>query len=101
VGKVILPCFVCGSEMEPAGGGDGGVQPSDGTMWSSSGNYGSAVWDDFPQLGDQRHLLILVCDGCLRDAGARGRVVLSTARRSVDWAHEPWTADDPEPAPTP
>lgn len=61
LGKVIKPrtpmeCLVCGVGLESAGTQ---VQPSRGTLWESSGNYGSAVLDR------NGAVLAFVCDNCL------------------------------------
>lgn len=97
MGKVIAPCFKCGREFEPAGA-DGGVQPYGGTMFTSHGNYGSTVWDDLtPFGGPDRHLLVLLCDHCVREAADAGRVVLSTARtQPTTWEHAPWRPEPDE-----
>ena len=43
-------------------------QPNDGTMWSSTGNYGSSIFDlcdDFDPSMRDKCLLLVICDDCL------------------------------------
>lgn len=90
-----LPCIVCGKALESAvrsvGSRTDPNQPSEGTVFSSHGNYGSTVWD--PMTGVDM-LEINVCDPCLVEHAGR---VLHVKR--VTQAHDtvlPW---DPERTP--
>lgn len=59
-----LPCFKCKVELEPVNGdGVDPHQPYAGTLFSTSGHYGS-TFVDF--LSNSSYIEILVCDECLR-----------------------------------
>lgn len=64
-----LPCAVCGERLENYMAGEG-VQPSGGTEFITHGHYGSATFDPM----DGTFLSIVICDECLRFAGASNRV---------------------------
>jgi hypothetical protein len=72
---VTLPCIVCGAELEPVGSPfpEYGNQPYGGTVFESSGQYGSTVWD--PCLTSDDKLEITVCDQCMRMAAAAGVIL--------------------------
>lgn len=63
----IVPCFVCGSTLERVFEDE--LQPSDGVMCQTHGNYGSRIFDPFQGPG----LVFLVCDGCLVEREDRVR----------------------------
>lgn len=55
-------CFKCEKSLAEALEGTS-LQPDDGTMWSSTGNYGSRIFDPC----DEADVLLLhVCDDCLK-----------------------------------
>lgn len=57
-----LPCFKCGKELKPVCPDDSDRnQPYDGVTFSTSGQYGSTVFDEI----DGSKLAINVCDDCL------------------------------------
>lgn len=64
-----LPCLVCGAQLQRVID-NSEVQPSDGVMLSTYGNYGSTVFD--PMNGNC--LYFNLCDDCLVKAGDQGRV---------------------------
>lgn len=80
------PCLVCGVELKPAFD-DGGRQPSGATTFTTSGHYGSGLFDD---MGGAL-LEINVCDGCLRDRADRAHLLRVKQWEQVD--AYPW---DPE-----
>lgn len=49
-------------------------QPSNGTAFHTSGNYGSTIFDSF----DGARLDIAICDDCLRPRMDRTRVIETT-----------------------
>lgn len=68
-------CFVCGRPMAPVDLGEAAdpndipfLAPINGTMWESTGNYGSGIFDSFGMETDMLH--IVICDPCLK-AGAK------------------------------
>jgi hypothetical protein len=88
-------CFCCGAGMEPSMGIDKGDSPREaplsppngGTIWESSGNYGSTVWD--PTGPNDDALNIMVCDGCLKERSARVRFVRRNRKVEV-LVQRPW-----------
>jgi hypothetical protein len=67
-----FPCLICGGrllrDME-----EYEAQPQDGVMCSTSGNYGSTVFD--PMNGES--ILFNICDKCLVRAGEQGRLMIT------------------------
>lgn len=70
----VLPCIRCGKKLESA------VPPYDkdnpkrfqhqpyaGLSFSTSGHYGSTLFDPFDDLGNHQRLVIAVCDQCVFD----------------------------------
>lgn len=57
-----MKCFKCENELKPSVEGNP-HQPHRGTMWTSTGNYGSYIFDPitYPE-----YLLLVVCDSCLK-----------------------------------
>lgn len=79
-----LPCLICGKELEPAYTSRdpeidfyGNKQPYGAVVCSTSGNYGSMVWDSLR--GDER-LEFNICDECIKYC-APGRVLEVHYRR--------------------
>jgi hypothetical protein len=68
-----FPCIVCGTrllrDMD-----EYEAQPREGVMCSTSGNYGSTVFDPVMS-GDVAHFN--VCDLCFEEAGEKGRVYVT------------------------
>jgi hypothetical protein len=62
-----MQCILCGKELEPVmetlEDGEVCLQPYDGTIWESSGNYGSRVFDS---IQGEESLVIHICDDCLK-----------------------------------
>ena len=64
-------CFKCGKTMVPSLDIDPMTAvneiplkpPLDGTIWESTGNFGSTVWDPINE--DDVRLNIIICDNCL------------------------------------
>ena len=67
-----LPCIICGKVLY-RDHEDYELQPRDGIMCSTTGNYGSRVVDYMN--GEQIHFNI--CDGCITKAGREGSVAVS------------------------
>lgn len=79
----LVPCFVCGKEMERVES-DHPMQSLHGVVCESHGNYGSSVLD-----GD--HVEFLVCDDCFQERRDKVRlVVVHTPRPTVDYSE--WRA---------
>ena len=75
--QLALPCLKCGRELVNAFPNEVENQPVDGVAATTSGNYGSTVFDSFTG-----HILEFnICDPCLVEAGEQGRVL--TTRRVV------------------
>jgi hypothetical protein len=70
---------ICGRLLREALPDHSENQPNDGVCAIINGNYGSTVFDPF----DGTHLEICVCDPCLREAGAKGRVLVGRRSRRV------------------
>lgn len=81
-----FPCIICGTKLQACF--DYVAQPDDGVMCSTSGNYGSTVYDPF----DGRFLAFNICDECLVIAGQQGRLMESRRSRPV-WALTPMRID--------
>ena len=64
-----LPCLVCGKTLVQEM--PGYPAPGDGVLCTTSGNYGSTVFDPM----DGERLRFNVCDECLTAAAEAGRVV--------------------------
>lgn len=77
-----LPCIKCGRELRNVFPGHVENQPNDGVVFTTSGNYGSRVFDSL----NGSILEITICDPCLVEAGEWGRVI--TARRAVPVVYE-------------
>lgn len=79
--KLPPPCFACGKELRPAWESPDGEFPStqawDAVIFSSPGNFGSAVFDEM----DGSRLRINICDACLVERAER--TVLSKPNHSV------------------
>lgn len=92
-----LPCLVCGERLLQAMPGT--PEPDGGVLCTTTGNYGSTVFDPF----DGERLRFNVCDRCLIAAGEAGRVVSGHPAQPVvydDGDGERWTVghialDDP------
>jgi hypothetical protein len=74
-----LPCLKCGRELRNVFPGDVENQPNDGVVLTTSGNYGSTVFDSL--VGDV--LEVNICDPCLVEAGEKGRVLTYRRARPV------------------
>ena len=51
--------------------------PSEGTLFTSRGNYGSTLWDPGPS-PDRRYLLAVICDECLSALRETGQIFIVT-----------------------
>lgn len=71
----LLPCIVCGAELEPAFKDSTAVnQPYRGTVFYTHGQYGSTVFDE---MGREK-LEITVCDRCMVKKAEEGTILHST-----------------------
>lgn len=61
----ILPCIICGTELEPAFRDLDHNQPHGGTTFTTRGHYGSTVFDPPLSMGSDRFLELNICDPCL------------------------------------
>lgn len=68
-----LPCIVCLGRIERVID-DYELQPHDAIMCSSTGNYGSTVFDPIGE--EKQQLRFNVCDNCLILAGDNGAVAI-------------------------
>ena len=68
-----FPCLICGKVL-PQCGGNYVAQPSGGVMCSTSGNYGSTVYDPVMS-GD--YIAFNICDQCFVIKGDEGRLMAS------------------------
>lgn len=74
-----IPCIVCGVELDHAAGGftypETEIivsQPNNGVAFSTSGNYGSTLFDS---IDGKERLEIVVCDECIRNNRDRTRIL--------------------------
>jgi hypothetical protein len=84
-----LPCIVCRKKLETAIRSDDVVnQPSEATVFTAKGQYGSTVFDPMdPDL----FLEVNICDECLRGASEDGDKILLTQRKTtVEWDTKRW-----------
>ena len=80
-----LPCIVCDKKLDPVWEDSIYVQPSDGMICKTSGNYGSRVLDNVGP--GERDVVFCLCDECFIKAADKGYL-----------AQYP---DPPKPAPVP
>lgn len=80
--QLALPCLKCGRELVNVFPNEVENQPADGVAATTSGNYGSTVYDSL----SGNFLEFNLCDPCLVEAGERGRVI--TARRAIPVVYE-------------
>lgn len=93
-----LPCIVCGYKPElvfPTGfaGDEVNWQPSGATTFTSTGQYGSTVFDD-----NGGYLMINVCDTCMRTK-AKARVIVHAhpqRPQRVPTDYEAWVPYEPK-----
>lgn len=83
--KESMPCIICGRRLMRVSD-EYEAQADDAVMCSTSGNYGSTVYD--PMNGEV--LLFNICDKCLVAAGNHKNARIVTHRRSI-----PVTTDVP------
>lgn len=57
-------CLICEKELVLDHG-----NPMGGTIWRCSGNYGSAIYDNFDR--PRTYLVAYLCDGCLLTARSK------------------------------
>lgn len=84
-----LPCAVCGEEMTNVFT-EAESQPHKGLMFTSSGNYGSTVFDPF----DGSYLLVIICDDCITNLAREQKVYVS--EKEVKTIFAPLKPYDPE-----
>lgn len=88
-----LPCISCGAILESALPGTPDVdivnQPYKGTVFTSTGQYGSTVFD--PITGAD-FIEITVCDSCL--VNHKDRVLRGRTAREITVTYEPWDPDE-------
>jgi hypothetical protein len=61
--------------------------PTSALIFTSSGGYGSGLFDSTRQ-----RLRIVVCDRCVRSAALRGQVEIGTPPPPGRWAYQPFDA---------
>lgn len=100
--STLVPCVICGL-LQPRVMQDTEAQPDHGLMFTTTGNYGSTVFDP----DDGTALLVIICDGCIVRASEQQRVLTYKKYRHVlcdgiivgrEWLGRPytmWTRDDP------
>jgi len=88
-----LPCFVCGTQLEPAiPGEEEDNQPAGGTTFRALGNYGSTIYD--PVGMPSTHIEINICDNCLKDKIITGgRVYLVHIDKRFSYEYLEFTLD--------
>ena len=73
--EAALTCIICGEFLQPAFAKAAGMnwlpQPSRGTWFTSHGQYGSTVFDDF----HGNYLLITICDKCMLEKAELGLIL--------------------------
>jgi hypothetical protein len=76
-----LSCVRCGKQFTSDGPADwGDSPPNGGVIFTSRGNYGSAVYDE--PMGSSNYILVIICDACL--TGNTGNVMhVQTVRKVV------------------
>ena len=68
----IVACFVCGTPLDNISSRDVN-QPNDGLEFTSHGHYGSTAFDP---VTSPEHLVINICDDCVRRAAEKGRIAV-------------------------
>lgn len=88
-----MRCLICRRELQevfkdPASVG----QPNDATAWTTTGHYGSTVYDP---VSEHQYLEAYICDGCLRE---RADLVVTVRPKPIrrEWEHRSGIHDDPE-----
>lgn len=84
-----LPCIRCGKSLKNIGSGDGAPaknQPYNGTLFSTSGQFGSTVFESF----HGETIEINVCDTCLLDAAVELRVRYYRRRTRTEFVEKDW-----------
>lgn len=85
-------CFVCDKELQLVDPGfkEDSAQCNDALMFSSSGNYGSTVYDP---IGGRTELLINICDACI--VLKKDRVLVATIERPLPIvSYAPWNPEE-------
>lgn len=83
-----IPCFKCEKPLQAAAPYDDDrllIQPYEGVMFRSSGNYGSTVWD--PQ-SSSWELHIIICDECMK--ANKHNIVHSQLQQIARYSYERW-----------
>ncbi|OGG57802.1 hypothetical protein A2765_05210 [Candidatus Kaiserbacteria bacterium RIFCSPHIGHO2_01_FULL_56_24] len=76
-----LHCFKCDKPLQEAVPGT--LQPSRGTDWQASGNYGSTVFD--PSGSPQPELLVIsICDDCLAENAERVHLFIGARLATIE-----------------
>lgn len=77
---MILSCIVCGYEpkhaIDPAGEEEYDNHPSEATIFTSHGHYGSTFFDPM----DSSYIEINVCDECLKKAQEKKQIIINTQK---------------------
>jgi hypothetical protein len=83
----MIPCIVCGEVLEQAiPEKPESFQPYKGLMCTTSGNYGSTIYDPV----GPRSLIFIVCDSCMADVAERGWVKQMTSVPRTENHYETW-----------
>jgi len=81
-----LPCIVCAKTLTNVFE-DVVNQPKGGTIFRSSGNYGSTVFDEI----DASFLEVNICDDCLKAASEQQQILTATRIEHVTRSeYQPW-----------
>lgn len=87
--SVSLPCIICEKSLEDIDLEQEHNQPYGGTVFSSTGNYGSTVWD--PTSPFSREFLELnICDDCLTNCADKGYVLHVDVNTKSEYKYETW-----------
>lgn len=86
-----VQCFICEKVLKRVleGRDSESVQPYDGLMFHSNGNYGSSLYDPaFSAIsGGAPKLVIVICDECMKERQARG-FLQKEERHPSTWTYE-------------
>jgi hypothetical protein len=70
-----LPCLLCNKDLEPTVKDQSHIQPDDGIVCYSRGNYGSKIYDSIIDSdGMDCELVFNLCDDCLITASDHGKI---------------------------
>lgn len=73
-----VPCIICDKVVYKVFEGVEN-QPYEATNFQSYGQYGSTTWDPF----DGSYLEINICDTCMREKAAAGKILVTRSHRPI------------------